>query len=322
MSVSEADTLTHEADYVARGIVGLRPAEVSRIRHGVMAHKFLVRFSGAPPILVRFYPKDRKCVVLYEPDVLIEARKVGVAVPKVLGDSRTGPKSSHSYVAYAFVPGVTLESRIEAISRDKLAELCRSLHAHLHRLSTVPIAGFGGLRCGVTAEHRTWHDFLAACIEEFRQVPPSLAGGWPLSAAAFELQARLSCVAAPSKPSLSWGDLSPGNIILDESDKLAALIDFEGALAAEPALDLGYLRARAAGTRLYEMFSATSPEPPLRRRSRSALYAVVRALRLAPHAGTPLPTGAKRDPLPFFLPGVHQAAQELLDILRANWRMV
>ena len=110
---------------------------------------------------------------------------------------------------------------------------------------------------------------------------------------------------------LAWGDISPDNIIIDECEQFVGFVDFEGVIASEFDLNLGYLRARYEGTDFYaEMVTVWPTQSTLL--PRVALYTIIRALRLLRHGSKPLPTGRKRDSFEAFLPGFIPALNELL----------
>jgi len=109
----------------------------------------------------------------------------------------------------------------------------------------------------------------------------------------------------PDAPStLVWGDVAPDNIIIDDQDRLAGLIDFEGALAGDPIINLGYCYSRYCKT---DFFDAIVRNWPLSLGTdhwrRIELYAVLRAVRILRFAHEPLPNAQPRTPIEQLLPG-------------------
>jgi aminoglycoside phosphotransferase (APT) family kinase protein len=117
---------------------------------------------------------------------------------------------------------------------------------------------------------------------------------------------------APSKPCLVWGDLAPQNILVAPDGRLRCLLDFEGVLSAEAALQHGYVQSRFAGSPFgiaYERFLRTnSKQMDI---TRGAVYSVLRGLLLARYSGQPLPSGRQRDNLNNVLPGFGAALRLL-----------
>jgi aminoglycoside phosphotransferase (APT) family kinase protein len=226
-------------------------------------------------------------------------------------DSRTGPDAPLTYLVYRMIPGVSMQSRLGRLSERDLLQIFRTLLQQIDALARIPVAGFGDLRGAGHGAFASLQAFVAAALKDGlsaigakRELSPTMIRQiQSIGAAVQELGFQ-------ERPSLCWGDISPDNIILDDRDQLVGLVDFEGALAAEHELHLGFLRSRYFGTAVYEAFVSSwqrgyGPATP-----RAALYVVLRALRLLPYAHLPLPTGVPRKALLSFLPGLRSAIEE------------
>ena len=103
---------------------------------------------------------------------------------------------------------------------------------------------------------------------------------------------------------LTWGDISPENIILDEDKNIAGIIDFEGVISGDILLNLGYSYAGYYGTKFFQSLLNVWPEELTENDwRRIKTYCIIKVLRIARYAHKPLPTGHHRDQLTQFLPG-------------------
>jgi hypothetical protein len=306
------DTLHADAQRIVTQICGTDADRVSRMNAGVMTFKYLVSLP-AKDYIVRFYPPGREHVVAYEPDLINRCRERGMRVPKVIASSRTGPMASLQYMAYEMVPGVPLSGRLPALSEGCLSRICSTLIDELRFLERVEISGFGELIESTWAASESWLSFVkqtfADGIEFVRDqslLPLKVINGLD------SIGQRIDSFSYTGTSALCWGDISAENIIVSEDQEIAGLLDFEGVLGAEFDLNLGYLRARYSGSKFYSTVARCWPGACETTSARSALYVLVRALRLSLHTCQPLPTGTPRTPLETFLPGFKEAFEECL----------
>jgi aminoglycoside phosphotransferase (APT) family kinase protein len=278
----------------------------------MMTIKFEVSVISHEAFIVRLYPTSRSSVVKYEPELLIRCREYGVRSPEVIAFSPPGPLCPLGYVIYRMIPGIPLARRAHHLNDRAIRRIAANVVDEVEKLAHVPITGFGELITSRMAEHADWEafmrDVLYAALDK-HSIGAVMAQR--LSLARGAIAASLGRFEPVTNPELCWGDISPDNIILDDYDEVNGIIDFESVMAAEPALNDGYLRARFANSTFYKSF-ASRLAARQRGEPRSALYAVVRALRLAAYASEALPTGLKRDPIEAVLPGLNNAIDELL----------
>ena len=308
------DSLQVEADRIVTEISGAKASHVARVDTGVMTLKYSVESCHGHHFIVRFYPQDRGSVVTYEPDVMRRCRERGMRVPEVMASSQTGPPARLEYMVYRAIPGISMQDRLAALSQHSLSRICAELIDELRVLNDIEIDGFGDLVDGYRARFDSWLSFVEktfvdglAFARAQSLLPRQLLNDVDL------IGQHLGRFLYTGQPSLSWGDISPGNVILGEGDQIAGLVDFEGILSADFQLNLGFLRARYAGSNFYKIVAEHWPD----RRdevasARSALYVIIRALRLVPYALEPLPTGINREDLETFLPGLTGAVDESL----------
>jgi aminoglycoside phosphotransferase (APT) family kinase protein len=111
---------------------------------------------------------------------------------------------------------------------------------------------------------------------------------------------------------LAWGDLSVENILIDSDNEVAGLVDFEGVIAANRLLNLGYSCARYYGSAFFDALRQAWKEPLHENEWHWIhFYCVLRAVRLVQFAGEPLPTGHSRTVIEDLLPGFQPAIKAL-----------
>lgn len=314
MKEAELDLLANDARRAVESLVDTPIVESARIRSGVMTFKFDLRAQDGQSYIARFYPPGRAHVVDYEPELIRLCRSSGMKVPEVLATSRDGPAAKLPYMIYRKLPGAAIGDRCDSLSDESLRAINRFLVDQLEILGGIRVAGFGDLESARHARFASWREFVGECFR--LGIDSALSGGLvPLRMAErFEELSRQVHRFERGGPSvLCWGDISPENIIVDPSGCAVGLVDFEGVVAADASLNLGYLRARYESTRFYASFAdnwAGAHKADVS--ARAAFYVVLRALRLLSHGREPMPTGASRDRIERFLPGLGGALEEAL----------
>ncbi len=300
------------AESLARQLFGPTLRALEFVPRGVMNHKFKVTLQGGESFTIRIYPPTREHLVDYEPDLMGRCAGAGLPVPKVLVDSRSGPGVGRSYTVYRWVEGVPLDQRLPNLAPRPLTQITQDLLHFLQGLARLPVAGYGDLLSASRASFHTRSEFFAAAISDCQS---ALTRGHPDRETLIRLSSLLQKAGAamtPEQPVLAWGDVSPENILLDPADRIVGVIDFEGTLAGDFSLTLGYAYARFFQTPFFEALSDVWPKnghPPAG--DHIKIYAALRALRLAPFATGPMPTGHPRTPLRQVLPGLQYLLEEI-----------
>lgn len=286
---------------------GSVPTRIRKLDVGVMTEKYIAEVSGGINYMVRSYPISRSHIVEFEPDVIERCRANGLRVPEVVADSRLDVRSPHQYIIYKMIPGTSLSQKIGILRKRSLSTIAGAVFDQLSAMADLPVKGFGELASADRASSETWMIFIES---SFREGLQAIQRDSTLSIVDVEkllfVERHLASIPACTKSGLAWGDVSPENIIVDKHGAFAGLVDFEGTLASEFALNVGYLWARYAGTKFCSHLLPNwqpSPEESMR----AALYAVVRALRILRNGRGPLPLGRRRDPIDEVLPGWRSA---------------
>jgi aminoglycoside phosphotransferase (APT) family kinase protein len=307
-----ANRVEKSALALARELFGQKVLYVDSIARGVINHKFKVTLLDGESYAIRFYPPSREQVVNYEPDVLRRCATAGLPVPKVFTDSRFGPGAGLNYTIYHWVQGVPLDERLPSLDRHCVTSLATELVSYLRRLAELEITGYGDLISATQAKFSTWTAFLGATFSEFESA--EIKSPWDRETMKMLQIFWEGVVSAWSvlKPVLAWGDLSPENILLDTEDKIAGLIDFEGTIAADFSLTIGYCYARHFNTPFFDALWNIWPKEGIRPLDQTIqFYAILRGLRLARFASLRLPTGRARDSVDQVLPGFREVLTKL-----------
>lgn len=305
--------LALEAHRLALAIFGGGVAQVTTLERGVMTFKFTVTLVDRSRFVLRFYPASRTHVVQYEPDLFRRCAAHGISVPKMVTDSRSGPKATHAYCIYEYLEGIPLADRLPTLDEATVTHIAADLLRSLQMLQAVEVRGFGELIESRHARFNEWPEFLDTVFTEGIEgaVRSKL---WPevVLDELRELHGRIHMFPQPFAPTLALGDLSPENILIDTNNCFTGLLDLEGAVASEILLNAGYCYARGP---VSPFFTALARAWPKRLTAcdwdRINLYAIVRALSIARFTDQPLPSGLPRMPIERLLPGVGRAIKSL-----------
>jgi aminoglycoside phosphotransferase (APT) family kinase protein len=313
-SIPRNSELERDASRVVIEMTGSKSCEVKRIRRGLMTHKFAVELPSGETYVVRFYPETRSHVVGYEPDLVRRCAEAGARVPRVIGDSRTGPQASLGYAVYQMIEGETLSERLSTLSPSELRRLGEDIIENLIAIQRVELKGWGELTSAWEASSASWGEFIRSSFSEgLDAVRRDALLSSTLLNATVKIAESLDEFLAVDSTSLICGDLGLGNIVLDQGNRLAGLIDFEGALVGDPLVTLGYSFAGGGASSFFHSLSTCWQRKFGEIDWRGiSFFSVLRALRLAKYASDPLPTGHPRDSLVSIFPGFEVAIAHLV----------
>jgi aminoglycoside phosphotransferase (APT) family kinase protein len=299
----EAALVTAHA-VVARIIPNCRP-RITRLAGGIMNFMFLAQDRKHGKFVVRVYPPRRTKNGNFEPDVLRRLHSAGCAVPEVVGFLEKTAERPRACLVYKYIEGVSLEERLSTMSSREFTYLAKEIVEQLLLIKDVRVSGFGNLINGNAAAETRASEFIDGSIKSCIE---SCAKTHALDDVALSRLAALAGAGAyiwqKFDGALGWGDLSASNIIVNDSNRLAGLVDFEGTFALHCALSVGYLYAMQPEDPLY---AAVLDE--FRRASAELdddtvdFCAVLRAIRMARYAGQELPTGVQQGKIFEVLPG-------------------
>ena len=230
-------------------------------------------------------------------------------VPEVVVDSRSGPPTELAYVAYKFIPATPLSRRMGDLTTEQWSALAQEVAAELRTFNGIRFEGFGDLASAWRGEQLSWTEFVRSSLAEGHRAA-SIHKLLPAEClhTIETIFRRISTGKLDCVPSLVWADLQWGNILVDEHNRLAGLIDFEGCLSGDGLTALGFCFARYGSSQGFEAIRTAWPFPLASAEiDRISLYAVLRVMRVAPYAHTKLPTGLDRKPLLSVFPGLDRA---------------
>ena len=299
---------------VVSGLTGAHVVSSEEIRRGYMNFKCRVRTEAGDDVMVRFYPRARSALVNFEPDLVARCHRAGIPVAQCIGDSRTGPPAPFAYMAYRRIEGETLTDRMSSLGSSQAHSLAKELVHCLHGLGAVEFDGVGDLMSGTTANAASWETFVEDAmslgldsVHRHRLLAPQILS---------DLEQVVRRGPPPERQQsaarMVWGDINFENILVASDGTLAGLIDFEGSLSGDPMATLGYALAAQGPSSFLGNVIATWPGfDAACDHAVVAWYGLLRAMRLAPYAHLPLPTGLPRDPLVKIFPGLTSAIETL-----------
>ncbi|MDP9941259.1 aminoglycoside phosphotransferase (APT) family kinase protein [Pseudomonas sp. 3400] len=305
--------LTKAAASIVAELLGANVLTVEFLHQGMMTYKCRVYTKDEGDVIVRFYPPGRSDLVNVEPDLLMRCHRAGIPVPQPIGDSRSGVSSPLNYVAYRRIDGETVAERLGDFDRARRHVLAEDLALHLYRLQSLAFEGAGELVSSVVAKSDSWSSFSKQsmqvgleAIKRHKLLDQGMVG---------EIERVISSdlpVPERAMHQLVWGDINFGNILVRADGHVAALIDFEGCMSGDPLATLGYAAAVHGADPFFSELQAVWPGSlSVDDENLIAWYALLRALRLAPFAHLPLPTGLARDPLVRIVPGIIPALRQI-----------
>jgi len=305
--------LLHDAQTIVAEGLGYDVQAVHPIAQGIMTFKVRVETGNARSLIVRFYPEGRETVVNSEPDLLTRLRLAGVPVPLVITDSRRGPRASLSYVVYPMIEGRVLSNALPTFGDERRRRAAGGLMECIVRLCSIDFAGYGELVDAAQAKDPSWSTFLQRSIETgIGAISAYALCGESVTESLKAITGNVLDRRGISPPPHLWGGFSLDNILVNDSGDVVGLIDFESCLSGDPLATLGYCQAFYWGQPFStDLFNAWRDRLGPVDRDRLLLYTILRALRLAPYAHRPLPTGYPRDPLAVICPGFLPAVAEL-----------
>lgn len=318
MSTAMSLRLPDAASRIVAELLNVRVQSSEVLHLGMMTFKCRVLTEQRDDVIVRFYPAGRASVVNQEPDLLARCLRAGITVPAPIGDSRSGPPAPLEYVAYRRIAGSTLREALIKCGREQLHHLAQDLGRHLFAMRNLVFEGAGELTSSRTAQVAAddgWATFVEHSLSiGLNAVRQHRLLAEPLANDLSRVIQRGLLLNGRESRRLVWGDFNFGNILVGPDMRVAGLIDFEGCLSGDPLATLGYGYAMHGTDPFFDLLlGAWRPALSDEDRDLLALYAILRAMRLARYAHLPLPTGRPRDALIDIVPGLVPAVLRLAE---------
>jgi aminoglycoside phosphotransferase (APT) family kinase protein len=194
---------------------------------GDRANEWIVRLQKAPA------PRLKRSFVAQQ-----EAASVGMSVPKILAYRLdTSEPEGYIWIAEEYVCGS--EFYPEKLDREVRLATSVDIGRQLRLLHTVKVNGFGPLTPDLlNAEHATWGEWLDE-QETNIEAAVRIAGIRSEEIPTIRNAYRFLRNSYTDLPRLCHGDFAADNLLV-EGGRLVAAVDWENALACDPAYDVAY----------------------------------------------------------------------------------
>jgi len=249
-----APVVKMDAADVGRLILPLFPgnsiARIEAVKGGLINTNLKVQLSNRPgAILLRVYQRG---VSPAQKEMAI-TRLIGDRVPVLhfMHVAEENPITGHPYAILDWIEGVDLQHMLPEIAADRLVELGYSIGRTLAAVHSFSFDKFGffdrdlEVKGPIDFDGKGLLAYLHQCLIEG---PGGAKLGPELTSSLLEFAAREGHILAdwPQRPRLVHGDFNGSNILIRRSSgqrdlDIAAIIDWEYALSAMPALDFGDL---------------------------------------------------------------------------------
>jgi aminoglycoside phosphotransferase (APT) family kinase protein len=230
---------------VDRVLAGRQVANVSTIHGGEIAAVYAIAFAGpSPSVVLKVYPDALHWKMQKEANVisLIQSR-LSMPIPRVLLADDSKEIIALNFILMTKLDGEILARLEPTLTSDELLSSYTQIGKMLRELHRLPMNAFGYIGPnGIVTEHATNQAYLSVQfdrkLKEFTE-----RGG------AVELAKRVAGHVARSahllhectRPVFCHNDLHAGNLLADftaGSLHLTGVLDFEGALAGDPLMDV------------------------------------------------------------------------------------
>jgi hygromycin-B 7''-O-kinase len=236
-------------------LMGHTVAAVSNIHGGEIAATYEITFvEDEPPVVLKVYPDSLHWKMQKEVTViaLVQGR-LSVPAPRILLADDSKRLLDLNFVLMTKLPGSTLGRLESTLAVDQRASAYRQIGGLLREFHRIPMDAFGyiGSR-GIGTAHATNHDYLAhQCDRKLAEFADRGGSADLARRIAAYFSACLHLLHECSHPVLCHNDLHAGNLlaeITEDAVRLCGVLDFEGALAGDPLMDLAkalfYLNAQ------------------------------------------------------------------------------
>jgi len=226
-------------------LTGHTVAAVSDIHGGEIAAIYEIAFvADKPPVVLKVYPDSLHWKMQKEVTVisLVEGC-LSVPAPRILLADDSKRLLDLNFVLMTRLPGSNLGRLESRLTADQRASAYRQIGGLLREFHRIPMDAFGyiGSR-GISAAHATNRDYLShQCDRKLREFADRGGSADLARRIAAYFSTRMHLLHECSHAVLCHNDLHAGNLlagITDHGVRLSGVLDFEGALAGDPLMDL------------------------------------------------------------------------------------
>ena len=268
------------------------PEGLEYIPKGVMTDKYSFHHADKEYI-IRCYPKERSWLAEVERHYMELLHDNGVKCPVPVTYNTEG----QAFLLYEKLPGSALGEVYAQLTEDQKESLCKDIVTNYNKIASVTLDSYGYVKAGNRFSHSSWNAFIKDSINGALALFKK--EGNKAKIAIGEGLLKYSEKLSVKESHLVWSDFSADNIIVTEDGQLSGFIDFEGLMAGDPLLGLGYFIAHETkndfASRIIRLSGVGEKQELL------DFYAVIRYCRLLPYVKDDLPNGEKRMPIESFL---------------------
>lgn len=272
---------------------GYAPEGLVYIHKGVMTDKYSFRHADKEYI-IRCYPKNRSWLAEVEFHYMELLQGNGVKCPVPIDKWQNG---GQAYLLYEKLPGSTLGEVYSQLTEDQKENLCKEIVNNYNKIASISLTSYGIVKAGNSFSHSSWKEFIKDSINDALSLFQK--EGNKAKIAIGEGLLEYSEKQDVNEAHLVWSDFSVDNIIVNADGKLAGFIDFEGLMAGDSLLGLGYLIAHEKKSDFVSRIIRLSRVED--KQEIIDFYSVIRFCRLLPYAKNNLPNGERRMPIEEFL---------------------
>jgi len=220
-------------------------ATVSAIHGGEIAATYEIAFvEDRPPAVLKVYPDSLHWKMQKEVAVIALVQdRLTVPAPRILLADDSKRLLDLNFVLMSKLPGATLGLLELALPSDQRASAYRQIGRLLREFHRIPMDAFGyiGAR-GIPTAHATNHDYLSwQCDRKLKEFTDRGGAADLARRVAAHFSMRLDLLRDCAQPVLCHNDLHAGNLLAEITDRgvrLSGVLDFEGALAGDPLMDI------------------------------------------------------------------------------------
>lgn len=245
------------AQAIVDGVLpGHTVAAVSEIHGGEIAATYEIAFGGAEqPVILKVYPDSLHWKMQKEVTVasLIQAR-LSVPVPRVLLADDSKRLLGLNFILMTKLAGSILAGFESTLTNGQRVSAYRQIGLLLREFHRIPMEAFGYIGAsGILTAHSTNHAYLSFQFDRKLKEFTDRGGAVRLAQRiAAHVSRRVDLLRECSHPMLCHNDLHAGNLLAEITKgdvRLSGVLDFEGALAGDPLMDVAkalyYLDAAA-----------------------------------------------------------------------------
>jgi aminoglycoside phosphotransferase (APT) family kinase protein len=239
-------TVTTAQAIVDRAASGQAVAKVSRLHGGEIATVYEIAFTNPehPPLVLKVYPDELHWKMQKEITVIgLIGNRLGVSVPRILLADDSKRLLGLNFTLMTRLDGSVLGQMEAALAAGQLLSAYVQIGRLLREFHRIPMQAFGYIGpTGIWTAHPTNRAYLTHQFRRKLEEFVRRGGDAALAQRVAEHAAgREDLLDACTQAVLCHNDLHAGNLlatVTDGSLRLSGVVDFEGALAGDPLMDV------------------------------------------------------------------------------------